>query len=58
MVIGPREAGTELPKNFCDEGDFKKNKERFARRLTGLGLAQRMSDACTYIRNPYFNEKR
>ena len=58
MIIGPREAGTELPKNFCDEGDFKKNKERLARRLTGLGLAQRMSDACTYIRNPYFNEKR
>jgi hypothetical protein len=58
MVFGPREAVAELPKNFYDEGDFKKNKERLARRLIGLGLAQRMSDACTYIKNPYFNEKR
>ena len=53
MVFGPREAATELPANFQDEGDFNKNKERLARRLIGLGLAQRMSDACTYIRNPY-----
>jgi len=53
MVLGPREAATELTANFHDEGDFSKNKERLARRLIGLGLAQRMSDACTYIRNPY-----
>lgn len=53
LVFGPREAATELPANFHDEGDFNKNKERLARRLIGLGLAQRMSDACTYIRNPY-----
>ncbi len=57
LVIGPREAASELPSYFHDEGDFKKNKERFTRRLAGLGLAQRMSDACTYVRNPYFREK-
>jgi putative ABC transport system permease protein len=57
LVIGPREAALELQPYFHDEGDFKKNKERFARRLAGLGLAQRMSDACTYVRNPYFREK-
>ena len=57
LVIGPREAVSELPAYFHDEGDFKKNRERFTRRLTGLGLAQRMSDACTYVRNPYFREK-
>ena len=54
LIIGPREAKSELESFFHDEGDFKKNKERFAGRLAGLGLAQRMSDACTYIRNPYF----
>lgn len=53
LVFGPDEAATELPANFHDKGDFSKNKERLTRRLTGLGLAQRMSDACTYIRNPY-----
>lgn len=57
LVIGPREATSELPSYFHDEGDFKKNRERFTRRLTGLGLAQRMSDACTYVKNPYFREK-
>ena len=57
LVIGPREAASELPSYFHDEGDFKKNRERFSRRLAGLGLAQRMSDACTYVRNPYFREK-
>jgi hypothetical protein len=56
LVIGPREAVSELPEYFHDEGDFKKNRERFTRRLTGLGIAQRMSDACTYVRNPYFRE--
>lgn len=53
LVFGPREAATELPANFHDDGDFSKNKARLTRRLIGLGLAQRMSDACTYIRNPY-----
>jgi len=57
LVIGPREAVSELPGCFHDEGDFKKNRERFSRRLTGLGLAQRMSDACTYVRNPYCRER-
>lgn len=58
IVIGPREAAAELPSNFHDEGDFRKNRERLTRHLIGLGLAHRMSDACTYIRNPYFHEKR
>lgn len=57
LVFGPREASTELPANFHDDGDFNKNKERLARRLIGLGLAQRMSDACTYIRNPYLRQR-
>ena len=56
IVIGPREAASELQSYFHDEGDFKKNKERLTRRLAGLGLAQRMSDACIYVRNPYFRE--
>ena len=32
--------------------DFKKNKDRFGQHLVGMGLAQRMSDACAYVLNP------
>jgi hypothetical protein len=35
-----------------DETDFKRNRDRFAQHLIGMGLAQRMSDSCTYIMNP------
>jgi hypothetical protein len=56
LVIGPREADAELPAYFQDKADFEKNRERLTRRLAGLGLAQRMSDACTYVRNPYYRD--
>jgi hypothetical protein len=52
MVIGPTEAKGELLSYLFDETDFKKNRDRLAQHLIGMGLAQRMSDACTYIINP------
>jgi len=52
MVIGPTEAKDEVLSYLFDETDFKKNRDRFAQHLIGMGLAQRMSDACTYIVNP------
>lgn len=52
MVIGPAEAKTEVRNNLFDEADFKKNRERLAQHLVSMGLAQRMSDACTYVINP------
>jgi hypothetical protein len=52
MVIGPVEAKHTVPATVFDETDFKKNRERFSQHLIGLGLARRMSDACTYIINP------
>jgi hypothetical protein len=52
LVIGPSEAKGELLSYLFDETDFKKNRDRFAQHLIGMGLAQRMSDACTYIINP------
>jgi hypothetical protein len=57
IIIGPDEAQKDMPSGLCEEIDFKNNKERLARRLIGLGLAQRMSDACTYIRNPFYRTK-
>ena len=57
IIIGPDEAQKDMPPGLCEAIDFKNNKERLARRLIGLGLAQRMSDACTYIRNPFYRTK-
>jgi hypothetical protein len=51
IVIGPAEAKIGVLNNF-DQTDFKKNKDRLAQHLIGMGLAHRMSDACTYIINP------
>lgn len=52
IVIGPTEAKGDVLSYLLDETDFKKNKDRFGQHLVGMGLAQRMSDACTYVLNP------
>lgn len=52
IAIGPVEARSELLSYQFDETDFKRNRERFAQHLIGMGLAQRMSDSCTYVINP------
>lgn len=52
IVIGPSEAKTEVHDYLFDETDFRKNRDRFAQHLIGMGMAHRMSDACTYIINP------
>jgi hypothetical protein len=52
MVLGPLEAKEEVRSQQFDETDFKKNRDRLAQHLVGMGLAHRMSDACTYIINP------
>lgn len=52
IVIGPTEAQTEVREGLFDETDFKKNRDRLAQHLIGMGLAHQMSDACTYIINP------
>lgn len=52
IVIGPSEAKRDVLSYLYDETDFKKNRDRFGQHLVGMGLAQRMSDACTYILNP------
>ena len=52
MIIGPTEAKGEVLSYLFDETDFKKNRDRFGQHLIGMGLAQRMSDACAYVINP------
>jgi hypothetical protein len=52
IVIGPAEAKDEVLSYLFEETDFKKNRDRLAQHLIGMGLAHRMSDACTYVVNP------
>lgn len=56
IVISDTHAGQVLPEQFVESSHYEKNKERFTRRLMALGLATRMSDACTYVKNPYKDE--
>jgi hypothetical protein len=53
IVISETHASQILPEQFVESSHYEKNKERFTRRLMALGLATRMSDACTYVKNPY-----
>jgi len=50
LVIGPDEAKLVQEEHYGPE--FAKNNERLLRRLMAMGLARRMSDSFTYVRNP------
>jgi hypothetical protein len=52
ISIGPAQARTNVLSYQFDETDFKRNRDRFGQHLVGMGLAQRKSDACTYVVNP------
>jgi hypothetical protein len=52
ISIGPAEAKSAVLSYQFDETDFKKNRDRLGQHLVGMGLAQRKSDACTYVINP------
>ena len=53
IVISDIHASAAIPEQFVETSHYEKNRERFTRRLMALGLANRMSDACTYVENPY-----
>jgi hypothetical protein len=52
LVIGPVEAVATLRDSDFEHGAFQKNRERLTQHLIGMGLANRMSDSCTYVINP------
>jgi hypothetical protein len=52
IIVGPAEAEGNVLSYRFDKTDFEKNRDRFRQHLVGMGLAQRMSDACTYVVNP------
>lgn len=55
IVIGPVEAEKELPATRFDQKTLKDNARRLEDRLASLGLLRRLSDACAYVINPYWD---
>lgn len=56
VVIGHKEAlrCPEIQDSHKSENPFRKNADRLIRRMESMGLAQRMSDGCTYVENPFY----
>ena len=53
IIIGDKQAKARLDPDEYEKPPFEKNGKRFTERLVALGLAKSLSDACTYINNPY-----
>jgi hypothetical protein len=51
FVIGDAEGQLWIREGQADKEDFKRNAQRLEERLSSLGLAERLSDACAYIQS-------
>lgn len=51
FVIGDAEGQRWIHEGQADKEDFKRNSQRFEERLSSLGLAERLSDACAYVQS-------
>jgi hypothetical protein len=51
FVIGDTEGQYWIREGLADKEDFKRNAQRFEERLSSLGLAERLSDACAYAQS-------
>lgn len=45
-----------MKENLVDQEAFSDNAARLEARLLGLGLLRRLSDACSFVENPFFSE--
>ncbi len=57
LIFGDKEAAKADDVERLHKDPFSKNTERLIRRLESMGLANRMSDGCTYIENPLYEMK-
>jgi hypothetical protein len=53
LVIGPEEAQAVLDSDTFDRTSFDRNRDRLEARLSSMGLVNRLSDGCAYVRNPF-----
>lgn len=51
FVIGDAEGQHWISEGQADKEDFKRNAQRLEERLSSLGLAERLSDACAYVQS-------
>jgi len=51
FVIGDAEGQSWIREGQADKEDFKRNAQRLEERLSSLGLAERLSDACAYVQS-------
>lgn len=51
FVIGDAEGQQWIREGQADKEDFKRNAQRLEERLSSLGLAERLSDACAYVQS-------
>jgi len=56
LIIGHKEADQALEQQDFDREIFRENARRLEDRLRRLGLIHRLSDACAYVRNPFFDQ--
>jgi hypothetical protein len=51
FVVGDAEGQHWIREGQADKEDFKRNAQRLEERLSSLGLAERLSDACAYVQS-------
>jgi hypothetical protein len=56
LIFGDIEGARFVKENLVDQEALSNNALRLELRLLGLGLLRRLSDACSFVENPFFSE--
>jgi len=56
LIFGDIEGARFVKENLVDQEALSDNAARLEARLLGLGLLRRLSDACSFVENPFFSE--
>lgn len=56
LIFGDVEGSRFVKENLVDQEALSDNASRLEARLLGLGLLRRLSDACSFVENPFFSE--
>lgn len=56
LIFGDIEGARFVKENLVDQEALSTNALRLEMRLLGLGLLRRLSDACSFVENPFFSE--
>jgi len=56
LIFGEIEGSRFVKESLVDQEALNDNASRLQARLLGLGLLRRLSDACSFVENPFFSE--